>query len=75
MKKIIPSFLKTSAQTLLLGLVLVVSGPSFSQNLEKDGMPCVKEICLGDGMQELQKINWEKPVNSPEVSLPRVVTL
>ncbi|MEO8388000.1 hypothetical protein [Polaromonas sp.] len=63
--KSISKFLKPFAQTLLLGLVLVGSGPSFPQNLEKNDMPCVKEICLGDGMQELQKINWEKAREFP----------
>lgn len=60
MKKAIAGLLKACAQTLSLGLVLVVAGPSLAQNLEKNGLPCVKEICLGDGIEELQKIRWEQ---------------
>lgn len=26
----------------------------------KNGMPCVKEICIGDGVDELTKVNWDK---------------
>lgn len=26
----------------------------------KNGMPCVVEICLGDGITELQKVKWDK---------------
>ena len=26
----------------------------------KNGMPCVAEICLGDGITELQKVKWDK---------------
>ena len=31
-------------------------------NLEyvKNGMPCLAEVCLGDGIAELQKIKWDK---------------
>lgn len=43
----------------LLGLFLTAAGTSVAQVLERDGRPCVKEICLGDGLDELQKLNWE----------------
>ena len=29
-----------------------------AQALEKNGLPCVAEICLGDGIKELAKIQW-----------------
>ena len=31
-------------------------------NLEylKNGMPCLAEVCLRDGIAELQKIKWDK---------------
>ena len=32
----------------LLGLFLTGAGTSVAEVLEKDGKPCVKEICLGD---------------------------
>lgn len=28
------------------------------QNLEKNGLPCVAELCIGDGLAELAKIQW-----------------
>lgn len=43
----------------LLGLFLTAAGTSVAEVLEKDGRPCVKEVCLGDGLHELQKLNWE----------------
>lgn len=30
---------------------------------EKNGLPCVAELCLGDGMQEISKIQWERARN------------
>ena len=38
--------------------LLVVQPASFAQGLEKNGLPCVTEICLGDGLAELAKIQW-----------------
>ena len=26
----------------------------------KNGLPCVKEICIGDGVDELTKVNWDR---------------
>lgn len=66
MNKTIPKFAEIFAQTFLLGLALLASCTCSSQALEKDGMPCVKELCLGDGLQELQKLNWEPARRFPE---------
>ena len=30
---------------------------------EKNGMPCVAEICIGDGIAELKQIPWEREKN------------
>jgi hypothetical protein len=38
--------------------LLAVQPASFGQSLEKNGLPCVAEICLGDGLTELAKIQW-----------------
>lgn len=37
---------------------------SIAQELEKNGLPCVAEICLGDGIKELSKIQWA-PAHNP----------
>lgn len=34
-----------------------------AQVFEKNGLPCVSEICLGDSLAELSKIHWEVPKN------------
>lgn len=31
---------------------------SMGQPLEKNGLPCVAELCIGDGITELSKIQW-----------------
>ena len=40
-----------------------------AQALEKNGLPCVAEICLGDGIAELSKVQWDRaknPFSSPQ---------
>lgn len=36
---------------------------TLAQELEKNGLPCVAEICLGDGIKELSKIQWAPATN------------
>lgn len=31
---------------------------SMGQDLEKNGLPCVAELCIGDGLAELAKVQW-----------------
>lgn len=38
--------------------LLFLQPAAFGQELEKRGLPCVAEICLGDGIAELSKIQW-----------------
>lgn len=38
--------------------MLFLQPAAFGQQLEKRGLPCVAEICLGDGIAELSKIQW-----------------
>lgn len=39
--------------------LLALQSPCMAQDvLEKNGLPCVNEICLGDGISELSKIQW-----------------
>ena len=43
-----------------------------AQELEKNGLPCVAEICLGDGIDELSKVKWDReknPFSSPQKPL------
>lgn len=40
-----------------------------AQDLEKNGLPCVAEICLGDGIAELSKVQWDRaksPFSTPK---------
>jgi hypothetical protein len=47
--------------TYLTGSVLLaVSTPVFSNDFEKNNLPCVAEFCLGDGLAELGKVNWDR---------------
>lgn len=43
-----------------------------AQETEKNGLPCVAEICLGDGITELSKLEWDRaknPFSSPKKPL------
>lgn len=40
-----------------------LSDLGYAQELEKNGQPCVAEICIGDGLVELQKIEWDRAKN------------
>jgi len=46
-------------KALALALPLLAMQPAcFAQSMEKNGLPCTPEICLGDGLPELSKIQW-----------------
>jgi len=34
-----------------------------AQEFAKNGLPCVSEICLGDGIAELSKVQWDRAKN------------
>ncbi|MFT7722343.1 MAG: hypothetical protein QM788_05880 [Roseateles sp.] len=58
----------------LLVTVAMITTPAFSQGAtyEKNGLPCVAEICLGDGIPELSKVKWDRsknPFSSPQKPL------
>jgi hypothetical protein len=46
--------------SLFVVCLLCASAPSFAQTYEKNHLPCVVEICLGDGLPELQKVKWDR---------------
>ncbi|MEJ7805034.1 MAG: hypothetical protein WKG03_03815 [Telluria sp.] len=41
---------------------------SMGQTLEKNGLPCVAELCIGDGIAELSKIQWVPAHSSYKVN-------
>jgi hypothetical protein len=46
----------------LLSLFLFLSAPmlGFAQSYEKNGLPCIAELCVGDGLEELSRIKWDR---------------
>ena len=48
---------------------------SMGQSLEKNGLPCVAELCIGDGMTELAKIQWTPAQTSYKVNNKVQLTL
>lgn len=56
-----------SLKLIALALPIMVLSPVYAADtapLEKKGLPCVEEICLGDSIPELAKIKW-LPAESP----------
>jgi hypothetical protein len=45
-----------------------------AQSVVKNNLPCIAELCLGDGLEELQKIKWDplrtEPFNLPMIEMP-----
>ena len=51
-------------KTLIPGLALLAAPHlCLAQELEKNGLPCVAEVCLGDGIAELSKVQWDRAKN------------
>lgn len=48
---------------------------SMGQALEKNGLPCVAELCIGDGITELSKIQWAPAQGSYKVNNKVQLTL
>jgi len=48
--------------------LIVLQAPCQAQTVEKNGLPCVAEICLGDGIAELSKIQWSPAQNTYKVN-------
>lgn len=46
----------------LLTFLIFVTEPAVAGDYEKNGLPCVKEICLGDGIEQLKTIRWKQAV-------------
>lgn len=46
-------------KSLAIGAALLASLPCAAQDYEKNGMPCLAEICIGDGLPELAKVKWD----------------
>lgn len=41
-------------------LVSALAGAVIAQPVEKNGLPCAQELCIGDGLEELRGIKWIK---------------
>jgi hypothetical protein len=50
-----------------LGAMLLAAAAVAAQPVEKNGLPCVVEVCLGDGLEVLSGIDWQ-PALSPRGS-------
>jgi len=56
-------------KALALALPLLAFQPtSYAQVVEKNGLPCVQELCIGDGPAELAKIDWAPATTSFKVN-------
>ena len=53
-------------RSILISLGLLLSAAAFAQQFEKANLPCISELCVGDGFAELSKIQWDraKPIFS-----------
>ena len=43
--------------------LMAIHSIGIAQQVEKNGLPCVAEICLGDGLAELSKVRWDRAKN------------
>jgi hypothetical protein len=44
----------------ICSLVLLIPTTIPAQQYEKNGLPCIPELCIGDGLPELGKIKWDR---------------
>jgi hypothetical protein len=51
----------------IAALLSATATATVAQPVEKDGLPCVAEVCLGDGLEALAGIDWQ-PALSPRGS-------
>lgn len=47
-----------------IAILFFATASCFAQEFEKNGLPCVAELCLGDGLAELSKVHWERAKNT-----------
>ncbi len=58
-----------SFKVIAVALTLIGTHASgMGQTLEKNGLPCVAELCIGDGITELSKIQWTPSHTSYKVN-------
>jgi len=53
-----------SLKPFVLTAALLVSVSATAQQYEKNGQPCVAELCVGDGIAEIAKVKWDTAVGS-----------
>lgn len=64
-----------SFKAIALALPLfAMSSSAFAQELEKNGLPCISEICIGDGLSELAKIKWQQAQQPYKINSKPVLT-
>lgn len=50
--------------------VIAIPSACIATEFEKSGLPCVAEVCLGDGLGELGKVQWNRAQN-PDLPIGR----
>ena len=68
---LIPTNLKVIMSFKVIAVAITLIGAhasSMGQILEKNGLPCVAELCIGDGITELSKIQWMPAQSSYKVN-------
>lgn len=65
-----PVLIESKAMKLINAIIIfIISTSGFGQTYEKNNRPCVTEICIGDGLQELSNIQWNPiPFKSTKLS-------
>lgn len=63
-----------SLKFIALALPLLAVSPVQADELVKNGLPCVEEICLGDGIAELSKLKWNTAQNPIKLGNKAVAT-
>jgi hypothetical protein len=63
-----------SLKLIVFALPLLAISPVQADELVKNGLPCVEEICLGDGIAELSKLKWNTAHNPIKLGNKSVAT-
>ena len=69
--RLIPPISKVIMSIKVIAVALTLCGAhaaSMGQSLEKNELPCVAELCIGDGLAELAKIQWTPAQSSYKVN-------
>lgn len=53
----------------IIALLLLASATVSGESYEKNELPCVAEICVGDGLEDLAKVKWDRAANPMSIAL------